>query len=280
MDPEGPIADIDNDVVYYQNSVSRFPRPHSKYINSIHVLAKTRFMRYRLSQQKEDLDKSILHYTEAIFLPLVSRAGRPFNVVRLLFHLVSALLVRSKDFDQIEDVKYLVEYIRYLQGLPPESFNIPKIDVIAMLIQALGVQVKSGTGDATRNIGEIAIFCRELLTSNISTDFPVAAFTALDQAALAEFVRQRPIPLQDEVIECLRDAVNVCPPGSYEFLFALANQHSIRFFESRSNDDYEDATTLWERILGPSQHGKCPDSIRLVVSSWVTILAIIRSANY
>ncbi|KAH9171557.1 hypothetical protein EDB89DRAFT_2177117 [Lactarius sanguifluus] len=243
MDPEGKHESPESEPSYVELNLA-FPSTAFKVYqlrSRPRLLAKTRSIRYRLSQQKEDLDKSILFYT---------------TLKRSSFLSFPGLDILSMNFDQIEDVKYLVEYIRYLQGLPLESFNIPRIDVMAMPIQALGVQVKSGTGD-----------------------FPVAAFTDLDQAAPAEFVRQWPIPLLDEVIECLRDAVKVCPPGSYEVCSPWPT-NTIHFFKTRSNDDYEDATALWERILDPSQHGKCSDSIRLVVSSWVTILAIIRSANY
>ncbi|KAH9019572.1 CHAT domain-containing protein [Lactarius deliciosus] len=254
MDPDSPIADIDNVIASLQNSISHFPRPHSKYIASVHHLAIARLLRYRLSRQKEDLDKSILHCTEAILLPPVSRARLQFHVALPLFLLSAALLHRSMDFDQTEDVKYCIEYLRYLRGLPLESLDIPRNGVITMLIQALGVQVVSGTGDGT-GIIEMVVLCRELLTSNISAEFPVAAFKSLDDAVNSEFLRDLPIPLLDEVIECLRDAVKVCP----------------------LDDDYEDATALFEKILDPNQHGECPDSIRQAASSHVALNALVRS---
>jgi hypothetical protein len=46
-----------------------------------------RFARYKRSNQKEDLDKSILHYTEAIFLPPISQAGPSLNFVQTFFGL-------------------------------------------------------------------------------------------------------------------------------------------------------------------------------------------------
>ncbi|KAH9047141.1 CHAT domain-containing protein [Lactarius hengduanensis] len=277
MDPVFSIADIDNAIVSFQIAISHFPRPHSKYITSVHRLAMARLMRYHLSRLKEDLDKSILHFTEAILLPPIPRARLQFHAVRPLFLLAAALLHRSLDFDQTEDVKYSIEYLRYLRGLPLEFFDIPRNGIITMLIQALGVQLVSGTGDGT-GIIEMVVLCRELLTSNISAAFPVAAFKSLDDAANSEFLRELPIPLLDEVIECLRDAVKVCPLGSYEVLFALANQLSARFFQTCSNDDYEDATALFEKILDPNQHGECPDSIRQAASSHAALNALVRSA--
>ncbi|KAH9171556.1 CHAT domain-containing protein [Lactarius sanguifluus] len=280
MDPEPSIADIDDSITFIQNSLRRYPRYYLTHITGVQTLALARLSRYGLSQQKEDLDKSILHYTEAIFLPPVSRAGPSLHVVQLLFDLASALLDRSEDFDQPGDVKYSIEYLRYLQGLPLESFDIPRHDVMKTLVQALAAQVELKTGDGTRNIEEMLVLCRELLTFDLSADFPVGAFESLKQAVNAEYVRERPIPLLDEVIECLRGAVKVCPPGSYEVLLALADQVCTRFFQTRSNDDYEEATVLLETILDPNQPGECPDSTRGSASSLASALALVRSVIF
>jgi len=80
-----------------------------------------RFTRYTLSQQKEDLDKGIV---QAIILLPVSRAGLSLNVVQLLFRLAFALLHRSEKFEQPEDVKSSIEHLRYLRGLPIDSFDL------------------------------------------------------------------------------------------------------------------------------------------------------------
>ncbi len=100
-----------------------------------------RFGRYKLSQQKDDLDKSILHYTEAIFLPPFSEVGVSLNIVQLLFRLAFALLHRS-EFEQPEDIKYAIEYLRYLRGLPLDSFDVHRNSVTTSLIQALAIQVE------------------------------------------------------------------------------------------------------------------------------------------
>ncbi|KAI9444039.1 CHAT domain-containing protein [Lactarius indigo] len=282
MDPELSIVDIDNDIAYHQKSILHFPRPHSKYITSVHRLAVARSTRYRLSQQKEDLDKSILHFTEAILLPPVSWARPSFHVTWTLFHLAGALLYLVKDFGQTKEVESSIEYLRYLQGLPLESFDIPRSHVMAMLIQALGAQVKLGTGDGSQNIWEMAVLCRELLASNISTYFSVedAVFTYFVAAFNTEVMRGRPIQLLDEVIECLRDAVKMSPPGSHIALLALASALHTRFVEAHSIDDYEEAAVVLEKILDPNQPGGCPISIRHLASTQVALLAYMRSTIF
>ncbi|KAI9462804.1 CHAT domain-containing protein [Lactarius psammicola] len=271
------IADIDSKIAFLQNSLSPHTRSNSIHIIGVQILAIFRLWRYELSQQKEDLDKCIVHCTEAIFLPPVSWAGFSLNVVRLLFYLALALLHRSKQSEQPRDIQYSIEYLRYLRGLPLDYFDLPENVVTTSLIQALSIQVESEAWDGTQNMEEMVVLCRELLTSNLSAGFPVVAFTSLSEAVKTEYIRGRSIQSLDEVTECLRDAVKMCPPGSHLVLFALANTLFVRIMETHSNDDYEEATALLERILDPNQPEECPDSIRNLASSFAAVFAFARS---
>jgi CHAT domain-containing protein len=270
------ITEIDESIANVQNSLSLFPRSDKKHIEWVHLLARERFERYKLSQLKEDLDKSILHYTDAIFLP---PAAHSLNLVQLIFRLALALISRSERFDQPEDIKSSVEYLRYLRGLPLDSFDVPSDIVTTSLIEALAIQVRLNAGDGTRNIMEMVVLCRVLLISNKPADFPIGAFLSLDQAAGVEVTRGWPIQLLDEVIECLRDAVKAYP-GSYHLLLVLACQLFTRFRESHSNDDYEESTALLESILDPNRPRECPDSIRELALKLAAALAIFRSTIF
>ncbi|KAH9166514.1 hypothetical protein EDB89DRAFT_215867 [Lactarius sanguifluus] len=251
------IADIDCKIAYIKSTLLLYPRPNSLYIISVHMLAIFRLRRFELSQQKADLDKCIVHCTEAIFLPPVSWAGFSLNVVGLLFHLASALLRRAKMFEQPRDTKYSIVYLRYLRGLPLDYFDLPKNVVTTSLIQALVIE--SEAYDGAQSIDEMMVLCRELLASDLSAGFPVVTFASLVDAVNAEFLQGRSVHLLDEVIECLRDAVKMGPPSSHLLLFALANALCIRILETHSNDDYEEATALLERVLHHNQSGECPD---------------------
>jgi CHAT domain-containing protein len=280
----GTIAEIDCNITFLQNSLSLYPRSHSEYINSVYNLAEERWARYQLSQEKPDLNESIVHCTEAIFLPPVFRDGPHLNnVFQLLFQLAYALLERYDEFEQPEGVESSIEYLRYLRGLPLDSFDhrLPRNLVTTSLIRALSIQVRLDAGDGTRNIKEIVTLCHELLASDLSADFPVRAFRSLNLAVNAEFVRGRPIQLLDKVIECLRDAMKVCPLGSYDVLYALANQLFTHFTKTHSNHDCEEATALLETILDdPNQPGECPGPIRDLASALVTMIAFVRSTIF
>ena len=277
----GSITIIDRNITLLQNSLPLYPRSHPERIDNVYILASERWARYRLSQEKQDVDKCILHCTEAIFLPPISRDGPLLNnVFQLLFHLASALRERSEKFEEAEGVKYSIDYFRYLRGLPLDSFDLSRNDVTASLIQALATPVELAAGDMTRNIEEMVVLCRELLASNLSANFPRDAFVSFDMAIQVAFDRGLSIQLLDEAIECLRGAVKACPPGSHLVLLALARRLFTRFMKTRSNDDYEEATVLLERIIDPNLPGGCPDSIQVLASSYAAVLALFRSTIF
>ncbi|KAH9005397.1 CHAT domain-containing protein [Lactarius hatsudake] len=285
MDPIDPersdsITDIDNDIANAQNSLLLYPRSDYTHIVGLHVLTISRFARYELLQEKEDLDKSIVHCTEAIFLTSVHRASLYFNAIQLFFHLAFALLRRFNESKRPEDVKSSLEYLRYLRGLPLESFDIPRNIVTKSLVEALAAKVRLDDGDVTRSINEIVTLCRELLAaSNVSANFPIAAFITLYSAVYTEFNRGRSIQSLDKVVECLRDAVRACPQGSHWHTgsFALAGSLFFRFEQAHSIDDYEEATALLGEILNTNRPVRCPDSMRNRASELAILLSVSRS---
>jgi CHAT domain-containing protein len=206
--------------------------------------------------------------------------------LHILFLLAISLLERYDEFEQPEGLNYSIEYLRCLRRIPSDSDHNPRRVVTTALSRALLIQVRLGTGIGIQNIKEMVILCNELLSSSRSADSPTACPTAaylfLRDAAEAEFKRGLPIQMLDEVIGCLRDAVKVCPPGSYRVLQALADTLSNRFIKTHSNEDYEEATALLEKILDLVRPGGCPDSetFRTEASSLLNALASVRSAIF
>ncbi|KAF8270142.1 CHAT domain-containing protein [Lactarius quietus] len=282
MDPESleVIAKIDDGVAIVEDALSQLPRSDPMYITGVCSLATARYTRYTLSQQKEDLDKSILHLTEAILLPHNSLAGPDSNVVELLFRLVCQVIIHPEKVEQPEHITYSITYLRYLRRLPLESLDIPRNDVTKFLIRQLASQVKLKAGDGTQKIEEMLVLCCELLPSKVSADFPADAFMFLSEAAATKYIRGRSVQLLNKVIECLRDAVEVCPPGSHRVSLGLAKVLCTRASETHSNGDYEDAMALLERIVDPDQPEECPDSIRIAASALASSLAFLRSSIF
>ncbi|KAH9023921.1 CHAT domain-containing protein [Lactarius hengduanensis] len=270
------IADIDYNVTFLQDSLLLYPlaRPHSNHLTCVYRLANVRWARYRLSQTKEDLDKAIVQFTEAIFLLSDSR-----RIVRLLFRLAYALLVRFERFKHPDDLNSSIEYFRYLRGLPLDFSDALDNLVTPLLIRALAVESEAASGDGTRNIREMVVLCRELLTSDMSAHFPVAPFISLKDAVIAEF-RQGRLESLDQVIECLRDAVKLRPPESHGVWFPLVNTLLVRFVVAHSNVDYKEAMALIEGVLDPNRPGECPDSVRGQATIFAALFARARSAIF
>ncbi|KAH9179047.1 hypothetical protein EDB89DRAFT_770508 [Lactarius sanguifluus] len=274
MAPKRSIADIDYDITSLRNSLLLYPRPHSNYITCVYNLANVQWARYRLSQTKEDLDKAIVQFTEAIFLLPDSH-----RIVRLLFRLAYALLFRAEKFKQLDDLNSSIEYLRYLRALPLDFSDALCNLITPSLIRALAIQVESEAANGGGNIREMVVLCRELLTSDISADFPVAPFIFLKDAVIAEFCEGR-LESLDQVIECLRDAVKIRSPESHGVWFPLANTLLVRFVVAHSNDDYKEAMVLIEGVLDPKQPGGCPDSVRGKATILVALFAHARSAIF
>ena len=220
----------------------------------------------------------------AIFLPHVSRDGLSLDTVfDILFLLAYALIDRYEKFERPEGIKYAIEYLRFLRGSSLDTFSVPRNLVTTSLVRGLWIQVSAGDGDGTRDIKEMVILCRELLTCescDLSAYFPSDAFISLSEAANVEFFRGLPIELLGEVVECLRDAVKACPPGFYHAFLALVLQLRNRFTKSHSLDDYEEAMVLLENILDPNRPGELPNSLRDFASRLATELACFRVAFF
>ena len=127
--------------------------------------------RYWMSKDSDDLEQSILHFTEAIFLPL-SRHIPILNVVQIFFFIAGALINRAEEFGHPEDVTRSIIYLRYLHEQSrqsPEIFEVPPNDITICLVCALGIQVEMELGNVRQDIEEMAVLCHELLKSDMST---------------------------------------------------------------------------------------------------------------
>jgi hypothetical protein len=142
------------------------------------------FARYDLLHEREDLDQSILYYTEAILLPQPLYSECCLNTIEIFLHLVGALLRRSRDFYQPEDVDDCIKYLHYLRGQVVESFAVERSGITSLLVQALAVQVRFRSGGTMQDFEEMAILCREFLTPGISSPHANSAIQALSGAIL------------------------------------------------------------------------------------------------
>ncbi|KAH9955877.1 CHAT domain-containing protein [Russula compacta] len=244
-DTQPSLFEIDNDISQLQNLLLTLPRPHPLRSLFLSTLAIIRLKRCTLSDESEDLDKSICHSTEAILLPFVP-IGLGSYVIEALFCLTKALLC-SKELKQPGDVKHAIKYLRYLRDQSLETSDVTCSDIKAFFVWALAVQVALGSVNPTRDIGEMATLCHEILSSGVEESLLIDAINALADAINMTYVPfGQPPP--DGAIECLREA-RIRFPDLDAVRFALADSLSDRFNWARRHDDYEEAMSITDEMI-------------------------------
>ena len=240
------LFEIDNDISLFQNRLLTFPRPHPRRSKCLSILANARLRRYKFSDESEDLDKSISHSTEAIFLSFVPIELGSY-VIEALFFLTKALLLRSRELKQPGDMKQAIAYLGYLRDQSLETSDITRSDIKALFVRALAVQVKLESVDPMRDIGEMATLCHELLRSGVEEPLLIDAVKSMAHAICGTAVLfGQPPP--DGTIECLREA-RIQLPDLELVRFALASSLSDRFNWAHSHDDYGEAISVLDELI-------------------------------
>ncbi|KAH9013452.1 CHAT domain-containing protein [Lactarius pseudohatsudake] len=220
--------------------------------------------RYELSNQSEDIDKSILHETESILLRLPSlELGRSRTIPLSLFHLARALIKRSTASNQPEDAIYAAKYLRYLRDQPHGVSGLPRHTVTVSLVNALAYQVELEARNQARNvmqcIEEMAVLCHELLTLEASDDDTTRCITYFAIAVLLTLSK-------------------TTMPDVRVVRFSLARSFMCRFTTTFANDDYEEAVSAVDELIASSSTG---DYLLVIqIQERMTELAMIRSIAY
>ena len=246
------LFEIDNDISLLQNLLLTLPRPHPQRPECLSDLAGARLLRYTVSDECGDLDKTISHSTEAILLPSDTPIELPLYVVESLFDLAKGLFLRGRKLKQPDDVKYALEYLRYLKDQLLETPNLTRGKIKAFLVWALVLQIELKSVDPMRDITEAAALCRELLTSGVEESLLITAVNAL-AAVVLRTIGKYWQPPPDGAIDCLREA-RIRLPTLKKVRRSLANSLIIRFVRAHTHDDYEEAmSNVDERIADPNE---------------------------
>ncbi|KAI0250881.1 hypothetical protein BJV78DRAFT_526695 [Lactifluus subvellereus] len=242
---------VDDDIAVMEHSLSLLPQRHPARPIRLLDLVNARSKRYNLSRQVEDIDKSLLHATEAILLPNRPWAGCIVSVFSLFFAIANALLARSTHSQKVEDVKYSIYYLCYLRGLPLKASRVSQIKVTKMLVQALASHIELVAGDETPTIQAMLRLCYELLrvASQFSGDYLVEAFVGLARGITVEFSRGLQLESLDQVVDCLREAVKTYPPELHQIHLDLAITLQFRFMQTHCEDDYKEAIAVLDNII-------------------------------
>ncbi|KAH9020891.1 CHAT domain-containing protein [Lactarius hengduanensis] len=275
--PQQSIHEIDSIIADSQHVILALPLSH-QYRAAVYLLATARFGRYKLSHQKDDLDKTILHLTESVLLQPWSLPGPKPSILLIFLNLAVALCLRSNDSKQPEDATYSAKYLRHLRDQPLEMFGFPRSLVTLSLLDALCVQVNLEAGNVMQEIGEMAVLCHELLTSesDASEDETTHAVTLIYEVVVSKIRIGAPDQPLDQVIECLRVA-RMHKPDLRGVGIALALSLAVRYFMTFVNDDYEEAASIMDEMAAFSPPEESQDEIVDIAQGIVTMLAITRS---
>ena len=139
-----------------------------------------------LSAEIEDLDMSIFHFTQSRLLPPRLWFEHGQLILQALFLLASALFRGSQLSQQPQDAIFTAQYLRHLLEQPLHPSVVSRPLVMTILVGVLGVQINLKAGNAMQSIGEMAVHCSELLTSdgsNVDKFLASLSFDTLRSAA-------------------------------------------------------------------------------------------------
>ena len=230
-------------------------------------MALDQFHRYILSNQREDLDRAILHFTESILLPWPRRTP---SILSPFYILARALLLRSDVLKQPEDAICATKYLSHLRDQPHEVPSIPRHEVTELLVETLALQVELESGNVMQNIREIAILSRELFErSDVDATYLICLIHEFVWPRIGPYDGDQPL---DELIGCMRVARKHRPDlleGRIIFALSLA----YRYFTTYEDDDYKEAVPILDEIITSSSPGNSQDESVAVARSHAILIA-------
>jgi len=273
-----PISDIDGKISHYRRILSSLPQSDPLTFSLIEALARLYDNRYVQSDRKEDLDRAIFYFTQAIFVSRPSRDVDGQNIIRVFFLLATLFFKRSIRFDQPSDAQYCAEYFRYLQSQPLEAFNVSCNQVRAFLVEALASQMKTDIGDAVRHIDEMTDHFRELLASDVPQSDLSRAARALASLDFPDREQSPVLEVWDKVIKCLREANRRLDSPELAHNFAL--DLFTRFAATHAMDDYQEAMAIFDKIISSGSNGNHPGPYLEGATHSSALLASCRARIY
>jgi CHAT domain-containing protein len=264
-----------------QDILQLMPRSHPRRRTLLHLSGEGCLLSLLCNEslvQNKDIDQAVLHLTEAILLPFRSLGILSVNTIKMLLHLASALLQRSKRFEQPDDANFAIKCLYYFRSQPLESSGIQQ-EVTTLLVEALAIRAVLGSSDGMQDIQAMIAICDEPFISNVSGTF--AFRTAISIFKVISACGNGNGPILDQCINRLREA-RIRQPNSPILSIPLALALMYRFAEMLADDDVEEATTILDKILVSQGPGNSLDIDRWqhMSRAIMSALAGIRSAIY
>ncbi|KAH9057680.1 CHAT domain-containing protein [Lactarius vividus] len=270
------VHEIDSSIAGCQQILAILPLSDPLRIPYLLFLASRKLLRYMQSNQKEDLDKSIFHWTELIRFAPYSLLEYKSLIFPAFLILANALLKRSMVSNQPEDAIFAIKYLRHLRGQPHATLGFPRHAVTTLLMHALAFMVKLKDSNVVQNIEEMTVLFHELLTSDASEhDITHCSTLLAGNYFFYSHLWTLDQPLT-QVIECLRLAkMHKAAPRVVQSNLAFCL--CVRYTMTNVNDDYEKAASIVDELIASSSPGDLQDERVAKVQEFVAALAMFRS---
>ncbi|KAH9957209.1 CHAT domain-containing protein [Russula dissimulans] len=276
--PQLSIDQVNEVISNAEHTLSSLPRSDPQFPPLFTLLGIARVIRYGSSDDRQDLDRSIIQLTHAVFLPFGLSVESNVNPIQAFFYLAAALFHRSHKFKQLDTVKYCVKYFRYLRDGSSGAFGVEYNDIILFLVRALALQVELESGDSCNGmqdiVEEISTLCFELFTSEVNESQLKTAVVGLSKAVA--FFMASWNELSERVVECLREA-NRRLPNLHSLSIVLSMSLFTRFYSTKSHDDYKDAIATLDRIIASDSPAEIPGIYMREALDQAATLAMFRS---
>ena len=254
--------------------VVRFhPRHHPIRPICAYLLAWQLLERYKLSNQKNDIDRAILHLTESLLFSSISwltHGPDSLLILEAFYYLALSLSQRSSVSKEPEDAIYAAKCLRHLRDPAHIPFAFERQSVTALLVDTLALQVVFKDNDVVQVLEEMIALTEELLTSDPSSDRTTCA-----SAAFASIARKLPELSPDrlnEIIKCLRLA-RMHKPELREVHFLLAKTLYTRY-KITLNDELDEVASILDEMIASSSPG---DRFVTECQEFVADVAMFRS---
>ena len=252
-------------------------RDHPLRLKYVRRLGVQLLARYMQSNQKDDLDKSILRLTESLlFSPLLwFELGQTQIIFDLLYYLALSLFRRSSVSKEPEGAIYGAKYLRHLRDSAHNPLVVQRQAVTASLVNALELQMELKASDVVQTLDEMTSLTKELLTLVPSSDDTTHAVTWFASTVGVEAPEWPSLPLDllNRIIECLRLARVHKPEVPVVHIFlttCLVNR-----YQYTQNDELDEAVLILDEIITSSFPGD--DEYLPIYQKLVLELAMIRS---
>jgi CHAT domain-containing protein len=268
----GPIHEIAANIEQSSLQLSALPRSHPLRPIWTYSLARALSHRYQLLNQKDDLDKSILYFTESLLLSPLSWLAHGQAILGVLSQLALSLANRSRVSRKPEDAIYAAKYFRHLRDPARTPFAFQRQTVTVLLVQTLAFLMELKASDAVQTLEEMAVLTHELLSSDPSSDNSASASAWFTITVAFRLPDPSPDRLLNQIIECLR-LVRKHKPESRGVQFCLVKCLTARF-ETSLNDELDEVVSIVDEMIASSSPG---DEVTAKFQDIVPVLAIVRS---